>query len=186
MTELRHHPELRRLRWWWHRQLGWAGTAALLLLAAALLVSAALRPWAQSERRELLRAHVARLDANARTRGAATAPVRDPRDALRDELPALDQRGRVIADFLAVAARAHVPLPQAEYALEEQEPGLSRLRVSVPVSDSYAHVRGLIAAVLDRLPNAALDTLEMEAAGDDGVLDCRLRFSLYFRREGLL
>ena len=57
------------------------------------------------------------------------------------------------------------------------------MRISVPVSDSYPKLRGLIGTVLERLPNAALDTLEMEAAGDGSVLDGRLQFSLWFRRE---
>ncbi|MBS0437454.1 MAG: hypothetical protein JSR75_21630 [Proteobacteria bacterium] len=177
-------PRARRLRWWWHCQLGWPGSIALVLLAAALLLGAGLRPWTESQRRELLREQIARLEAQARARAAAPAVRRDPRDALRDALPTLDQRGRVIADFLAAAARAQVPLAQAEYALEEQEPALSRLRISVPVSDSYARVRGLIGTVLESLPNAALDSLEMEAAGGEGAaLDSRLQFSLWFRRE---
>lgn len=183
MNGLRHRPQVRRLRWWWDRRLGWPGALALLLLACAALVGLALRPWVESQRSELLRAHVARLDAAARSPGAATRPAQDPRDALRGSLPTLDQRGRVIAEFLAVAGRAKVPLSQAEYAVEDQEPALSRLRVSVPVSDSYARVRALIAAELDQLPNAALDKLEMESAGDGALLDSRLQFSLWFRRE---
>jgi hypothetical protein len=183
MTDLHRLPDSRRLRWWWHRRLGWWGGLALPLLAMALLLAAAVQPWAESQRRELLREQVARLEVQARARSAAPAATRDPRDALRDALPTLDRRGRVIADFLAAAAQAKVPLAQAEYAIEEQEPALSRLRISVPVSDSYARVRGLIGSVLDRLPNAALDTLEMESAGDGTVLDGRLQFSLWFRRE---
>ncbi len=186
MTDLKGHPRARQLRWWWHRQLGWPGSIALGLLAAALLLGGVLQPWTESQRGELLREQMSRLEAQARARAAAPAgprEQRDPRDALRDTLPTIDQRGRVIAEFLAAAAQAKVPLAQAEYALEEQEPALSRLRVSVPVSDSYPKLRGLIGTVLERLPNAALDTLEMEAAGDGSVLDGRLQFSLWFRRE---
>lgn len=189
MTELQRHPEIHRLRWWWHRQLGWPGAVAIVLLGVVLVLAAGVQPWAESQRRALLREQVARLEAEARARAAAPASVRDarsqrdPRDTLRDTLPTLDQRGRVIAEFLAAAAQAKVPLAQAEYALEEQEPALSRLRISVPVSDSYPKLRGLIGTVLERLPNAALDTLEMEAAGDGSVLDGRLQFSLWFRRE---
>lgn len=189
MTDLKGHPRARQLRWWWHRQLGWPGSIALGLLAVALLLGGVLRPWTESQRGALLREQVARLEAQARARAAAPASVRDersqrdPRDVLRDTLPTLDQRGRVITEFLAAAAQAKVPLAQAEYALEEQEPALSRLRISVPVSDSYPKLRGLIGTVLERLPNAALDTLEMEAAGDGSVLDGRLQFSLWFRRE---
>ena len=183
MNGLRNRPEMRRLRWWWDRRLGWPGAVALVILVGTALIGGALRPWVETQRRELLRAHVARLDAAARSPGNAARSTRDPRDTLRDSLPTLDQRGRVIADFLAVAGRAKVPLAQAEYAVEDQEPALSRLRVSVPVSDSYARVRALIAAELDQLPNAALDKLEMESAGDGALLDSRLQFSLWFRRE---
>ena len=189
MTELQRHPAIHRLRWWWHRQLGWPGAVAIVLLGVVLALAAGVQPWAESQRRALLREQVARLEAEARARAAVPAsardasPQRDPRDALRDTLPTLDQRGRVIAEFLAAAAQAKVPLAQAEYALEEQEPALSRLRISVPVSDSSPKLRGLIGTVLERLPNAALDTLEMEAAGDGSVLDGRLQFSLWFRRE---
>ncbi len=186
MTELHGHPRIRQLGWWWHRRLGWPGSIALGLLAVGLLLGGVLRPWTESQRGALLREQVARLEAQARARAAAPATTRaprDPRDALRDTLPTLDQRGRVIAEFLAAAAYSGVPLAQAEYALEEQEPALSRLRISVPVSDSYPKLRGLIGTVLERLPNAALDTLEMEAAGDGSVLDGRLQFSLWFQRE---
>lgn len=174
---------LAMLRWRWHRHAGWPGALALALLGLALAVLVLLRPWVEAERHELLRAHVARLDAAARGRSAAPAATRDPRDALRDSLPGLEHRGRVIARFLGLAARAHVELARAEYAIEEQEPALSRLRVAVPVSAGYSKTRGFVAAVLDAMPNAALDSVEMEAAGDGAALDSRLHFSLYFRRE---
>lgn len=176
-------PQAVRLRWWWHRHLGWQGAVAAALLAAALLVIAVLRPTLAATRQGLLRDHVARLDAAARLRAATPVVTRDPRDALRDALPTLDQRGRVIAQFLKLAGQSHVELPRAEYAVEEHEPALSRLRISVPVTAGYGQTRGFIAAVLNGMPNAALDALEMDSAGDAGPIESRLHFSLFFRQE---
>jgi hypothetical protein len=175
---------LNRLRWAWQTRLGWPGTVALLLLVAGAAVTFVLRPALAQARRDVLREHVARLDANARPIGARATPAIDPRDAWHAQLPPLDARGTAVATLLATARKAGVPIEQASYASDDVEPGLARLRVDVPLTLRYAQLRSLVAAELDALPNAALDALELEREGDgDAALRAQLTLSLYFRRE---
>lgn len=176
-----------RLRWAWHTRLGWAGTVALVLLAGSAALAFMLRPALADARRDVLREHVARLDANARPVGARVAPAIDPRDAWHAQLPPLDARGTTVATLLATARRSGVPIEQASYASEDVEPGLARLRIDVPLVARYAQLRALVAAELAALPNAALDALELELEregdGADAALRAQLTLSLYFRRE---
>lgn len=176
-------PPVVRLRWWLHRHLGWQGAVAAALLAVVIALIALVRPTMASQRQTLLREHVQRLDAAARV-GQAKGPVtRDPRDELRDTLPTIDQRGQTIGKFLRLAAQSRVEPLRAEYVVEQQEPALSRLRISLPVTASYAHTRGFVAAILNGMPNAALDAIEMEGGDTGPLLESRLHFSLFFRQE---
>ncbi len=158
---------INRVRWWWQRHMGWpGGLAALLLLAAAVLVWA-VRPAMAATQRELLRAHVQRLDETARLQPTtAGARLRDPRDAVRDALPPENRRAESIATLLALLDKAKVAANSAEYVAEDQAPGLVRVRVTLPVEGGYGPARALIASILNELPHAALDGLELERPVD--------------------
>lgn len=174
-----------RLRWRWQRWLGVPGALASVLLVAAGAMAFGLRPALDDARRDVLRAQVARLEAGARPIGARAAPAVDPRDAWHAQLPALAERGSAVATLLSTARRAGVPIEQASYTNDEVEPGLARLRIELPLVARYAQLRTLVAAELAALPNAALDSLDVEREGDgaDTALRAQLGFSLYFRRE---
>lgn len=176
-------PRVVQLRWWLYRHLGWQGAVAASLVVIIIALIALVRPALASKRQVLLREHVERLDSAARVSMAKGPVTRDPRDALRDALPPIEQRGRIIGQFLSLAAQSRVELMRADYTVEEQEPALSRLRISLPVSASYAQTRGFVAAILNGMPNAALDAIEMEGGDAGAPLDSRLHFSLFFRHE---
>jgi hypothetical protein len=174
-----------RLRWWWGQQLGWpAGLGVALLLGAAWLLLV-VRPGYDSTLQALLRAHVATLDSASRGPVAvSSAGSRDPRDAMRDSWPSVAARGESIAQLVKLLEREGVVADRAEYTTEDQEPGLARLRITVPVEGRYADLRALIAAVLNGLPHAALDGLQLERQeGDASRLSGTLRLSLFFRQE---
>jgi len=110
--------------------------------------------------------------------------VRDPRDAVRDGLPSLGRRGQVIGELLSLLGTSGVSVDGAEYSAEELEPDLVRLRVVLPVKGGYGPMRRLVFEILNAMPYAALDALELERTSTGGPsLNGRLRFSLFFRRE---
>jgi hypothetical protein len=181
----RARARVNRMRWWWRRRMGWAGALAMLVLIAAAVVFWAVRPAIAASQRDLLRAHVARLDATARLRGAAPdAGQRDPRDAVRDAFPPVSRRGESIATLLALLEQGRVSADRAEYVAQDEEPGLVRVRMTLPIEGGYGAARQLIAAVLNGLPHAALDGLDLERPSESGErLSGQLRFSLFFRKE---
>jgi hypothetical protein len=177
-----------RLRWQWQQQLGWPGALALLLLLAAAAMALAVRPNLQERQRQMLRAQVARLDATAKVADAASAATaqRDPRDAARDQLPPVTQRGQNVAQLLRLLEEAKLTAKRGEYSVEDQAPGLVRLRVTLPVSGGYGPMRELVAALLNDMPNLALDSMDFERGADAaGLVSGHLRLSLFFRKEAV-
>lgn len=176
------HLRWRRWSWFAQRQFGLAGAAgAVLVLAAA---AAALATGALEDRRQaLLHDYALRLDAQSRVTSARTDAV-DPRDAAWQAIPADAERGAAVARLLRLLEAAPVQASGAQYRLEDGEAGLRRLRVTVPVRGGYAGVRALAARVLEALPHAALDGVDLEREAGSSELNGRLRLSLFFRREG--
>jgi hypothetical protein len=175
-----------RVRWWWLRHMAWPGLAAVMLTLIGVVLAFVVRPGIAETQSALLKAYVARLDATVRLSAAASAPSqRDPRDALRDAWPSVAQRGATVTTLLEVLANAKLIADRAEYTAEDEAPNLVRLRVVVPVKGGYRPARALIAAVLNTLPNAALDGVALERAADaaEAELSGHLRFSLFFRKE---
>lgn len=174
-----------RLRWWWQQRMGWPGVIAIALIAGGAVLAAWVRPGIDSARRELVREQVARLEALARQKAVMmVADKVDPREALRRTVPALPRRGETVAQLLELAAGAGVSVDRAEYATEDQEPNLSRLKVTMPFGGTYAQTRSVIGRVLNGLPNAALDSVEIERPSTETkALEGTLRLSLYFRKD---
>ncbi len=175
---------LRRLRWWWRLHLGGPGLAALALLLAAATLLQAVRPAIESARVVAVSASSQREQAAARlTQAHLAASQRDPREDWLDALPADGQRSVTVVKLMALLHASPLTADTADYVAEAQEPGLMRLRVTVPLNGSYGQARKLVATILDGLPNAALDGLELEQqADDDKALSGQMRLSLFFRR----
>lgn len=179
------HARTNRLRWWWQHRMGVTGAVALALTALALLLSAWLQPSIATARRELAREQMAQQEALARRPAtvAALGPV-DAREQMHAVIPLLRQRGESVARLLDLAAGSGVVFERGEYAVENQEPDLSRLRITLPVAGSYGQIRAAIARLLNGLPNAALDAIDIERPNPDApALGATLRLSLYFRKD---
>lgn len=169
-----------RLRWVWRQRMGLAGAGGVAMALAA--VAAALAGQAlQTQREALLRQHAVRLDTSVRLTSAA--PGADPRDAAWLAIPVDAQRGANLSTLLALLKRSRAEVTGAQYRLEDAEPGLRRLRVTLPVRGAYSSVRALVVELLNGLPNAALDGLDLEREADSGTVSGRLRLSLFFRRH---
>ncbi len=174
-----------RMRWWWQVRMGWAGAAALAALTAAGALAVAVRPAFDAKREALMHEQIVRLDALAQQRAKAlhAEPV-GADESLVAMIPSLARRGEVVARLMDLVAASGVTFDGAEYASADQEPNLSRLKVALPFSGSYAQTRGVIARVLNGLPNAALDSVEIERpSGETKALEGTLRLSIYFRKE---
>lgn len=164
--------------------MAWPGVLALLLLTAAASMALVVRPALRAREADALRRHVVWLDDSARVRAASTEHRTDPREALRDALPAVSARGETLARLLRLVDDARLTVLGGEYKLEAEEPALVRMRVVLPVRGRYADVRALVAGLLNGFPNAALDSLEIErASNDEAQLNGHLRLSLLFRRD---
>lgn len=179
------HARTNRLRWWWQYRMGVTGAAALALLALALLLAAWLRPGIDAARRELAREQVARQETLARRPAAPAVPgPADAREQMHPVIPLLRQRGKSVARLLDLAAGSGVMFERGEYAAEDHEPGLSRLRITLPVAGTYAQIRATIARLLNGMPNATLDAIDIERPNADArALEATLRLSLYFRKD---
>lgn len=175
-----------RMRWWWQLHMGWAGAAALLIVVAGTALLGAVRPQIDAKRSALVREQVAKLEALAPQRAAAQpdAERADLRERMHASIPPLSRRGETVAKLLDLAGASGVTFDRAEYASLDQGPNLSRLKVTLPFGGSYAQTRAVIARLLNGLPNAALDSIDIERP-DVGLrtLEGTLRLSLYFRKD---
>lgn len=169
-----------RLRWIWRQRMGWAGAGGVAMAVAAVTAALAGQTL-QSQREALLRQHVVRLDAQVKLSNATPGP--DPRDAAWLAIPLDAQRGAQMSTLLTLLKRSRAEVTGAQYRLEDTEPGLRRLRVTLPVSGAYSSLRTLVAELLNSLPNASLDGFDVEREADSGVVSGRLRLSLFFRRD---
>jgi hypothetical protein len=174
-----------RLRWWWQRRMGWAGGVALVCLGLCAALLGAVRPAVDAQRKSQVEQQLLRLDALAKQRGALpAAQPADSTEELRASIPALAQRGETVARLLDLAGASGIHFDRAEYAQVDQEPNLSRLKVTLPFGGSYAQTRAVIARVLNGMPNAALDSIDIERPDTElKTLEGTLRISLYFRKD---
>ncbi len=175
-----------RLRWWWQLHMGWAGAAALVIVVAGTALLGIVRPQIEAKRNALVREQVAKLDGLAQqsAKDVPGAQGADLRERLRASIPPIAQRGASVAKLLDLAGASGVTFDRAEYASLDQEPNLSRLKVTLPFGGNYAQTRAVIARLLNGLPNAALDSIDIERPNTDlKMLEGTLRLSLYFRKD---
>ena len=87
----------------------------------------------------------------------------------------------VLAQVSAAAARSGVTFDSGEYRLS-RETGvrLVRYEVTLPLRGTYAQVRTFVAAVLDELPQAALEDVAIKRDSVSAqALEARLRLCVY-------
>lgn len=167
----------------WRRHLGRPAFAALTLLVA----SAALwSHWVPELRRDQ-----ARLLAREQALAAAAALPSDPltRRALEtlspDDMPSLRQRGQDLERLVAAAQRHGLTLRRADYSAGAPVGGrLIRVEAALPLYGTYAQLRPFIAGVLNELPHAALDSLQLERQNAQSAqLQVSAKWVLFYRQE---
>lgn len=159
------------------KALGWPGVAGLVALALAALAALLGQRWdtqaaaLQAEAREL----------RSRARPAAAAPAAVSTQQWQAALPAADQRQQRLADLLELALRQGLQTARTEHRLSASE-GLERLRVSMPLTGSYAQIRRFIAAAMAQDPALSLDALKLRRASPvSAELEAELQWSLHGR-----
>jgi Type II secretion system (T2SS), protein M subtype b len=159
------------------RALGWpglAGVAALLL--AAVAVAAGQRWDAQAV---ALQAEARELRAKARPAAAAPAPL--SAQQWQAALPTAAGRQQRLADLLELGMRLELNGARTEHRLSTAD-GLERLRVTMPVTGSYAQLRRFIAAALANDPALSLDAIKLRRASPlSAEVDAELQWSLHGR-----
>lgn len=161
----------------WIKRLGWpglAGLAALLLAVAAVMLG---QRWDTQAAR--LQDEARELRAKARPVAAASAPVSVQQ--WQAALPASGTRQQRLADLLELAIRLDLNAARTEHRLATAE-GLERLRVTMPVTGSYAQVRRFIAAALAHDPALSLDSVKLRRTSPVAAeVDAELQWSLHGR-----
>lgn len=154
---------------------GLAGLVALLLAAVALLLA---QRW--DARATALQAEASALRAQARP-AAAAAAVPVSAQQWQATLPGAAERQQRLADLLELGIRLELGGARTEHRLVTSE-GLERLRVTMPVSGSYAQLRRFIAAALAHDPGLSLDAVKLRRASPLAAeVDAELQWSLHGR-----
>lgn len=172
-------------RWQWQLQqlraaLGWTGLAGLALLLAAVAIYVGLVLPGQRESASL-KAELANLRSQPQL-GRKYAPEEElalfydffpQRDALAEQLRTLH---RLAADDGLVAERVDYKLSHIAGT------PLWRYQTSFPLGTDYATLRYYLAAVLEALPNAALEDVELQRPdAQSDLLDAKISLTLYYR-----
>lgn len=161
------------------RRLGWPVLLGIALSLAAVVVWLALpqaRQQLQSTRLAL---------AHAQSTQSVSKPQAAP-DQLGTLYQVLDQgrdRDQDLAQLFALAREEGWDLAQADYRLLPQnQAGLQRLQIQLPLTGSYADVRDLCKALLRGKPNLSLDELSFKRDNADQVnIEVTLKLSLWAR-----
>jgi hypothetical protein len=160
------------------KTLGWPGLAGLAALALAVAAVVLGQRWnaqaaiLQDEARQL-RARAAPVAA------AAAAPV--SMQQWQAGLPPSSARQQRLADLLELAIRLELNGARTEHRLAAAE-GLERLRVTMPLTGSYAQIRRFIGSALAHDPALSLDAVKLRRASPlSADVDAELQWSLHGR-----
>lgn len=174
-------PGWKPLGFAWRRHLGRPGALAVPLLALAALLQWQFRP---SLQREASRLEAGRMAlANTPAPRAADAASRGPLSAA--DIPSTRQRGRDLEMLVAAAQRSGLVLERADYSLGAATAGtLTRVEATLPLAGSYGGVRRFVAEVLNELPHAALESLQLERANAQAKeLQATARLVLFYSED---
>lgn len=166
----------RTLRLW--KAWGLPGLVGVMALVAAAGLLAAAHRW--DAEAATLHAEAQQLRARARP---ATALAAAPQDAKQWQaaLPGPTDRQQRLADLLELAQRLDLGTPRTEHRLSSAD-GLERLRVTLPVTGSYAQLRRFIAAALAHDAALSLDAVKLRRASPLATeVEAELQWSLHGR-----
>lgn len=183
MPELRIDSALRnRVLDAWDRHFGPPAWMALALLALCLIVQFQVRPAQERTRTSLMLQAVQAERAAAQRQKNPHESMRD-RDPLSEALPEVGARGRDIGMLLASATRSELTVDRADYVVESiAGVPITKLHANLPVTGSYSNVRKFIADVLNAMPNATLESIQLERTDTQSTkLQATLRIVLFYR-----
>lgn len=162
----------------WMQTLGVPGLVGWALLALAAVAGVLGHRWDGEAQR--LQAETRRLRAQAVPAArAASAPV--SLQQWQAALPAASERQQRLADLLELALRLDLNTARTEHRLVSTD-GLERLRVTMPVTGTYAQVRRFLAAALEHDPALSLDSLKLRRVSPQTAeVEAELQWSLHGR-----
>lgn len=159
------------------RALGGPGLGGLLALALAAVAALLGQRW--DAQAAALQAEVRAL--RARAVPMAVAPASLNAQQWLAALPPPSARQQRLADLLELATRLDLNGARTEHRLASAD-GLERLRVTMPVTGSYAQLRRYIGAALAHDPALSLDAIKLRRASPMAVdVDAELQWSLHGR-----
>lgn len=159
---------------------GWRGQTGIALLLAGSLSAGLLIPARQAQVAAASAAVSRPAEDSARPAGLpdSGSQVR----AFHASLPAVSRTAEDVLALQEIAERAGVQLTAGQYRLTLAGPSLRRYEVQLPVRGAYAQIRDFTAALLDRLPHAAVQALELKRESVAvSAIDARLVIALYYR-----
>lgn len=160
------------------KSLGWPGLVGVAALALAAILSVANQRW--DAQASALQAEARELRAKARpvmVAAAASAPL--SLQQWQAALPSPSDRQHRLADLLELSIRLGLNGTRTEHRLSSGE-GLERMRVTMPLTGSYAQVRRFIAAALEHDPALSLDVVKLRRSNPmSGSLEAELQWSLH-------
>lgn len=159
------------------RALGGPGVAGVAALALAAMLAGLGQRWDADA--AALQAEARQLRARAAPAAVAAAP-QSPQQ-WQAALPAAAERQQRLADLLELAIRLELDGTRTEHRLSSAD-GFERLRVTMPLTGSYAQLRRFIGAALAHDPALSLDAVKLRRAGPEAtVVDAELQWSLHGR-----
>ncbi len=176
-----------RVRWWALQQLGWPSLLGLGAGLLAAFLAWQVEPRLEAEQADMLHKKVAQLALQRQRTDALMRAGRDPRDELRESLPSLKDRGRLIDELLQELEKSGLTPDRVDYSVQIEEPRLSRLRVTLPATGNYVQLRRFMALTLNHMPHTALDSMQIDRSAGPGADPSQLRvvlhLSLFFRGD---
>lgn len=160
------------------KALSWPGVAGLTALLLAVLAVVLGQRW--DAQAAALQAEARQLRAKAAPAAAvAAAPVSVQQ--WQAGLPPASDRQQRLADLLELGIRLDLNGTRTEHRLAASE-GLERLRVTMPVTGSYAQVRRFVGAALAHDPALSLDSIKLRRVSPLAAdVDAELQWSLHGR-----
>lgn len=153
---------------------GLAGIAALVLAAVAVLAG---QRWDAQATALQAEAHALRARASPAAPQALHVGVQQWQAAL----PSPRDRQQRLADLLELGLRLDLSGVRTEHRLSTSE-GLERLRVTMPLTGSYAQLRRFIGAALAHDPALSLDAVKLRRVSPlSSDVEAELQWSLHGR-----
>lgn len=159
---------------WALARLGRPGQAGLVLLGLAILTCLLLVKPLEDEAQGL------RQQADRLARTPPPPPPEAAEQAWLARLPASHAGHAYLARLFAAAESAGISLEEGRYReARDQESGLDRLAIVLPVSGSYLSLRAFLAQALAKEPSLALEGMRLfRESIEEGEVQGELRFLL--------